>query len=247
MSGISSRALGAGGIDAGCGCPNKKGFNGNEKQEREFGDGSGFDVYDFNARTYDQQIGRFIQIDPLLEEGSQEMISPYHFAYNNPIRFKDPDGKCPLCPAIPYIIEGIEIAWSAYRAYKTAETVVTALDQANQMNVANSSRTVTSMVIVIDAKGNPIAITEDQSKKLGLKPGQVVKNESQENKEKHGGGKNAQHANQKARDAAKEKYETAKKELDQLKSKPNKTKEDKEQIQKMDNTGENHSRKAKGS
>ena len=28
---------------------------------------------------YDQQIGRFIQIDPLVEFGEQEMLTPYHF------------------------------------------------------------------------------------------------------------------------------------------------------------------------
>lgn len=82
--------------------------------------------------------------------------------------------------------------------------------------------------------------------------------ENKEAVEQHGGGKNAQHANQKARDASKERYEAAKKEYDQMKSKPNKTKEEKkeeERLQrtvklekaKMDNTGENHSRKAKGS
>ena len=74
----------------------------------------------------------------------------------------------------------------------------------------------------------------------------------------NGGGKNGQHSNQKARESAKDRYESVKKDLDQLKKKPNKTKEDKEQLkkleksvkhekQKMDNTGENHSQKAKGS
>jgi hypothetical protein len=51
-------------------------------------------MYDFNARTYDEQIGRFIEIDPLFEDG-QESINPYHFSYNNPIRFNDPDGRSP--------------------------------------------------------------------------------------------------------------------------------------------------------
>jgi RHS repeat-associated protein len=94
MAGISSKAAGKG-LD--CGCGNKKGYNGNEIQAKEFSDGSGLDVYDFNARTYDQQIGRFIQIDPLTEDAGQDALTPYHFSGNNPSTFNDPDGKCPWC------------------------------------------------------------------------------------------------------------------------------------------------------
>ncbi len=89
MAGISSKAAGS--------LKNRKGYNGNELQSNEFSDDSGLEFYDFNARTYYQQIGRFIQIDPLTDEGEQERLSPYHFSYNNPIRYNDPDGKCPKC------------------------------------------------------------------------------------------------------------------------------------------------------
>ena len=88
MAGISSKALSFGDPR------NRKGYNGNELQNMEFSDGSGLEVYDFNARTYDQQVGRFIQIDPLFEEG-QESFTPYHFSFNNPIRYNDPDGEAP--------------------------------------------------------------------------------------------------------------------------------------------------------
>jgi RHS repeat-associated protein len=84
MPGISTQALGT--------IENKRGFAGNELQNKEFSDGSGIEMYDFNARTYYQQIGRFIQIDPLLEK-DQEYITPYHYSFNNPIRFSDADGK----------------------------------------------------------------------------------------------------------------------------------------------------------
>ncbi len=98
MAGISSRAIGK--------MDNKRGFNGNETQNKEFSDGSGLELYDFNARTYDQQTGRFIQIDPMTDDGGQESLSPYHFGYNNPIRYDDPDGKCPTCPpSLPAVQE----------------------------------------------------------------------------------------------------------------------------------------------
>jgi len=87
MAGISSKALNS--I-----VENKNGYNGNELQSKEFLDQSGLDFYDFNARTFDQQVGRFWEIDPLLED-NQENLTPYHFSYSNPIRYSDPDGKSP--------------------------------------------------------------------------------------------------------------------------------------------------------
>ena len=82
MAGISSKAAGK--------LENKRGYNGNEIQNREFSDGSGLDVYDFNARIYDQQIGRFGGIDALAEKFNS--WSPYTYSYNNPLRFSDPTG-----------------------------------------------------------------------------------------------------------------------------------------------------------
>jgi len=117
MAGISSKAFQSSSPD--CGCPsNKKGFNGNEIQNKEFSDGSGLELYDFNARTYDQQIGRFIQIDPIPDEGEQESLTPYHFSGNNPILYNDPDGKCPWC-VVWLIYEVASAAYDGYQAYKT--------------------------------------------------------------------------------------------------------------------------------
>lgn len=126
MAGISNSTLNFGGYSSStiedCGCPNKNGFNGNERQEREFSDGSGLNNYDFNARTYDQQVGRFLQIDPLILEVKQESLSTYQFGWNNPIRFKDPDGKCP-CFAIPFIITGLKALAAGAAAFVITKTV----------------------------------------------------------------------------------------------------------------------------
>lgn len=105
MAGISSKVLSFGSPY------NKKGYNGNEIQNKEFSDENGLELYDFNARTYDHQLGRFIQIDPLSEEADQESWSPYHYTYDNPVRYSDPDGKCP-CLLVP-IIQAVTAAFAA--------------------------------------------------------------------------------------------------------------------------------------
>jgi len=69
---------------------NKYLYNSKELQDDQMG-ATKLDWYDYGARMYDPQIGRWNSIDPLL--GLSTSLTPYNFCLNNPIRYVDPNGK----------------------------------------------------------------------------------------------------------------------------------------------------------
>ncbi|MCF6404451.1 DUF6443 domain-containing protein [Chitinophaga filiformis] len=85
MAGISAKALKKSYIN------NNYLFNGKKFETSEFGDGWSSNLYDFGARLYDPQIGRFHAPDP--HGAKYGWISQFNFAFDNPVNFIDPDGK----------------------------------------------------------------------------------------------------------------------------------------------------------
>lgn len=48
-------------------------------------------MYDYGWRQYMPDIGRWMQLDPLVEDTED----PYSYVFNNPIKLTDPDGRAP--------------------------------------------------------------------------------------------------------------------------------------------------------
>ena len=99
-------------------------YNGKELQDE-----LGLNVYDYGARTYMPDLGRWMQSDPLVNDldftfnpndvdedditqvkiayhttlgngggiYNRDNLNPYTYGYNDPVRFDDPDGRCPNC------------------------------------------------------------------------------------------------------------------------------------------------------
>jgi RHS repeat-associated protein len=78
-------------------------FTGHERDEEV-----GLDY--MQARRYAAEFGRFMSVDPLADDAMQIHLTPYNYAWNNPVNITDPDGRCPSCVGA-LVGAGLDIAF----------------------------------------------------------------------------------------------------------------------------------------
>jgi RHS repeat-associated protein len=97
-------------------CTNQYKYNGKELQT-DFG----LNWYDYGARFYDPQIGRWTTVDPLCEDGGQESVTPYGYVFNDPIKHNDPDGRFPLLSNLVGAVAGALVEYGGQVAANVYE------------------------------------------------------------------------------------------------------------------------------
>ena len=97
----------------------RNGFNGKEKLEEVSGEGN---EYDFGARMYNPRIGRWLNLDPL--QKTYPSLSPYNFVANNPIIFKDEDGKVIVDPKTGEKVVKVDGTWKTASGGKVSKMFI---------------------------------------------------------------------------------------------------------------------------
>jgi RHS repeat-associated protein len=81
-------------------------------------------LYNYDARLYDPVIGRFISADSVVPDWyNPQSLSRYTYSFNNPLKYKDPDGHSPqlvFC-FIGAAIGGVANAIANHHKYETGE------------------------------------------------------------------------------------------------------------------------------
>ncbi len=70
---------------------------------------AGLGIYHYQARFYSPKLGRFLSPDTIIPEfANPQSWNRYSYVYNNPIRYNDPTGHCPVC-AVPIVAADVAL------------------------------------------------------------------------------------------------------------------------------------------
>lgn len=95
-------------------------------------------------RYYDPEIGRMLSRDPVTAFSSSDMryFNGYAYAFNNPYKFTDPDGRCPNCigagvgAGLEFLVQAVEIGVGARDSFDVGDIVISGVAGATGVGAA---------------------------------------------------------------------------------------------------------------
>jgi RHS repeat-associated protein len=164
IAGISSKKLG----DSGEGTlKNNFLYNG-----KEYFDEGGLDWLDYGLRNYDPQVGRFVEMDPLMDHYSY--LSPYQYAGNDPIANIDKNGMG-IFDVVDDAVEGTgdavegagDVVQSTKAVSQVADIAMTVRSTVTVVSTAEQVLNVTTIVLNVAATATHFINTSITSQAVG--------------------------------------------------------------------------------
>ena len=108
-------------------------------------------------RYYDPQIGRFLSVDPVTAlDGGQQYFNRYDYAYNNPYRFTDPDGRqsCDVCRQLLNQAKSAVAAYAVQKASQAMQGAATAATEYASGKIQEARNFVSQRDVVVTVGGS---------------------------------------------------------------------------------------------